>query len=177
MRKTISVVVENKPGVLARIVGLFSSRGYNIESLTVGETEDPSTSRMTIITSGEQVTMEQILKQLNKLIDVIKVIDMNEERCLERELALIRLSTSLKNENKLMHIINISKARVMDLTSEEYMIEVTGTDEKINAFVDLIGTFTTIREMARTGSIALSRPKKQGTGRPASNGKKVSEII
>lgn len=159
-KKTISVIVENQPGVLARIAGLFSSRNFNIESLAVGETEDPSTSRMTIVATGDELVLEQIIKQLNKLIDTLKVIDMSKEDYVERELALIKINTENKNLTDLMHIIHIFKGKVLDTATDSLMVEITGNDDRINSFIHLAETFG-IKEMVRTGVVALSRSKKQ----------------
>ncbi len=159
-KKTISVIVENHPGVLARIAGLFSSRNFNIESLAVGETEDPSTSRMTIVATGDELVLEQIIKQLNKLIDTLKVIDMSKEDYVERELALIKINIENKNLTDLMHIINIFKGKVLDTGSDSLIVEITGNDERINSFIHLTQTFG-IKEMVRTGVVALTRSKKQ----------------
>ncbi len=159
-RKIISVVVENQPGVLARIAGLFSSRNFNIESLAVGETEDPTTSRMTIVARGDEIVLEQIEKQLNKLIDVIKVVDMTEEDYVERELALIKINTSEKDKTDLMHYVNIFKGKVMDTSQDSVMVEITGNDERINSFLDIMKSFG-IKEMVRTGPVALIREKKK----------------
>ncbi|HNZ30007.1 MAG: putative acetolactate synthase small subunit [Candidatus Aerophobetes bacterium ADurb.Bin490] len=157
--KTISVIVENQPGVLARIAGLFSGRAYNIDSLAVGETEDKSTSRMTIMATGDELVLDQIVKQLNKLIDVIKVVDMSQESYVERELALIKVNVAGKDKTELMNVVNVFRARIVDATNETYMIEVTGTDEKITALTDLVKPFG-IQEMSRTGAVALTRGKR-----------------
>jgi len=157
--KTISVIVENQPGVLARIAGLFSGRAYNIDSLAVGETEDKSTSRMTIMATGDELVLDQIVKQLNKLIDVIKVVDMSQESYVERELALIKVNVAGKDKTELMNIVNVFRARIVDATNETYMIEVTGTDEKITALTDLVKPYG-IQEMSRTGAVALTRGKR-----------------
>ncbi|MBN2754500.1 MAG: acetolactate synthase small subunit [Candidatus Goldbacteria bacterium] len=157
--KTISVIVENQPGVLARIAGLFSGRAYNIDSLAVGETEDKSTSRMTIMATGDELVLDQIVKQLNKLIDVIKVVDMSQESYVERELALIKVNVAGKDKTELMNIVNVFRARIVDATNETYMIEVTGTDEKITALTELVKPFG-IQEMSRTGAVALTRGKR-----------------
>ena len=157
--KTISVIVENQPGVLARIAGLFSGRAYNIDSLAVGETEDKSTSRMTIMATGDELVLDQIVKQLNKLIDVIKVVDMSQESYVERELALIKVNVAGKDKTELMNVVNVFRARIVDATNETYMIEVTGTDEKITALTDLVKPFC-IQEMSRTGAVALTRGKR-----------------
>ncbi len=159
-KKTISVMVENHPGVLARIAGLFSSRNFNIESLAVGETEDPATSRMTIVATGDELVLEQIIKQLNKLIDTLKVIDMSKEDYVERELALIKINTEDKNLTHLMHIIHIFKGKVLDTATDSLIVEITGNDDRINSFTQLVQTFG-IKEMVRTGIVALTRSKKQ----------------
>lgn len=159
LKKTISVIVENQPGVLARIAGLFSGRGFNIDSLAVGETEDKTTSRMTIVATGDELVLEQILKQLNKLIDVIKVIDMTGENFVEREMALIKINVAGKDKNELMNVINIFRGKVLDVNKDAYMVEITGTDEKINSFIEAAEEFG-ITEMVRTGTIALTRAKK-----------------
>ena len=156
--KTISVIVENQPGVLARIAG-FSGRAYNIDSLAVGETVDQSTSRMTIMATGDELVLDQIVKQLNKLIDVIKVVDMSQESYVERELALIKVNVAGKDKTELMNVVNVFRARIVDATNETYMIEVTGTDEKITALTDLVKPFG-IQEMSRTGAVALTRGKR-----------------
>ncbi len=158
-KKTISVIVENQPGVLARIAGLFSSRNFNIESLAVGETEDPSTSRMTTVATGDDLVLEQIIKQLNKLIDTLKVIDMSKEDYVERELALVKINTEDKNLTDLMHVIHIFKGRVLDTATDSLIVEITGNDDRINSFVHLVETFG-IKEMVRTGIVALTRSKK-----------------
>jgi acetolactate synthase-1/3 small subunit len=160
MRRTISVLVENKPGVLARATGLFSSRGFNIESLTVGETEDMSVSRMTIVVGGDDIILEQIGKQLNKLIDVIKVIDLTEEKFISRELALIKVSIDSSNRSEVMQIVDVFRGKIVDITPKTFTVEVTGTDDKVNALVELLKPFG-IKEMVRTGSVALTRDWQQ----------------
>jgi len=159
-KKTISVLVTNQPGVLARIAGLFSSRNFNIESLAVGETEDPEISRMTIVATGDELVLEQIIKQLNKLIDTLKVIDMDENEHIERELALIKINTEGKNLTELMHIVNIYKGKVLDTAPDCLTVEITGDDNRINSFIELAKNFG-IKEMVRTGTIALARAKKK----------------
>ena len=156
MRHTISVLVENKPGVLSRISGLFSGRGFNIESLTVGETEDPTVSRMTIVVSGDDVILEQINKQLNKLIDTIKVIDMTKEKFINRELALVKVNITTSSRSEVIQIVDVFRGKIVDISSKTFTVEITGTDDKINAFLELVKPFG-IKEMVRTGSVALSR--------------------
>jgi acetolactate synthase I/III small subunit len=158
-KKILSVIVENHPGVLARIAGLFSGRGFNIDSLAVGETEDPTTSRMTIVAQGDDQILEQIMKQLNKLIDVIKVTDMSEENHVEVDLALIKVGfKSLEEKNDLVNTAAIFRTKILDVTHDTFMIEVTGNEDKVTAFIDLLKKFG-IKEMVRTGTIALTRTK------------------
>lgn len=156
MKHTISVLVENKPGVLARISGLFSTRGFNIESLTVGETEDSTVSRMTIVVGGDDVVLEQVNKQLNRLIDTIKVIDMTKEKFINRELALIKISVNSTTRSEVIQIVDVFRGKIVDISQNSFTIEVTGTDDKINAMLELLQPFG-IKEMVRTGCIALSR--------------------
>ena len=158
-RHTISVLVENHPGVLARIAGLFSGRGFNIESLSVGETEDPTASRMTLVVRGDDVILEQITKQLNKLVDVIKVSDITKEQFIERELVLIKVHTEGKSRSEIMQIVDIFRARIVDVAPKTVTVEATGTEEKVQALVSMLKPFG-IREMARTGSVALTRATK-----------------
>jgi acetolactate synthase I/III small subunit len=157
--KIIAVTVENQPGVLARVAGLFSGRAFNIDSLAVGETEDPTSSRMTIVARGDELVLEQIIKQLNKLIDVTKVVDMSEESCIERELALVKVNVEGKKKEELMTLVNIFRAKVLDVSEETFIIEVSGTDEKVSGFVSMVQSFG-VKEMVRTGTIALTRAKK-----------------
>ena len=153
----ISVTVENRFGVLSRIAGLFSARGYNIDSLSVGETDDPSVSRMTIVVKGDDKILEQIYKQLNKLIDVIKVQDLTGEDFIERELALIKVSTGNFNERQeVMQLVEIFRAKIVDVGKKTLRIEAVGSGMKINALLDLIKPFG-IKELIRTGKIAISR--------------------
>ncbi len=157
MRHTISLLVENKFGVLSRIAGLFSGRGYNIESLSVGETIDPSVSIMTIVTSGDDQIIEQITKQLNKLIDVIKVVDLTEFDHVEREMVLIKVAPP-KQEDKaeVLRLTEIFRGRVVDSSPTTYTVEITGDEKKIEAFIELMKPFR-IKEFVRTGKIAIAR--------------------
>lgn len=159
MRHTISVLVENKPGVLARVSGLFSSRGFNIESLTVGETEDTTVSRMTIVVSGDDIILEQITKQLNKLIDTIKVLDLTEKSFINRELALIRVTAKSNQRAEMMQIIDVFRAKIVDISPETFTVEVTGSEDKVNALINLLKPYG-IKEMVRTGTVAISRATK-----------------
>lgn len=156
MRHTISVLVENHFGVLAHVSGLFSARGFNIDSLAVGETDDPTVSRMTIVAHGDDRVIEQIMKQLNKLIDVIKVQDLSEEDKIERELVLIKVSASASSRPDLMQIVNTFRAKVVDVNPKTVTVEVTGNESKIDAMLELLRPFG-VREVARTGAIALGR--------------------
>src|SRR5574341_664631 len=150
MKHTISVLVENKFGVLARIAGLFSGRGFNIDSLAVGETQDPTISRMTIVVQGDDLVLEQVVKQLNKLIDVIKVIDMKGKEKVERELVLVKVGATAKTRSEIMQIVDIFRAKIIDVAEEAMTIEITGDESKINGFFDLMKSFG-IQEVARTG--------------------------
>ncbi len=158
MLHTISVLVDNHFGVLARISGLFSARGYNIESLCVGITEDPTISRMTVVVQGDDNVLQQIVNQLNKMVEVIEVIDLTQESYVERELVLIKTEADAKRRTELLEITNIFRAKVVDMSSEAVIIEVTGSQDKIQAFVDMVRPFG-IQEVARTGRIALARSK------------------
>jgi len=153
MRHTISLLVENKFGVLSRISGLFSGRGYNIESLSVGETIDPQISTMTIVTSGDDQIIEQINKQLNKLIDIIKVIDMTELAHVEREMVLIKVAPKQENKAEVLRLADIFRGRIVDSSQNTYTIEVTGDEKKIEALIELLKPMG-IKEFVRTGKIA-----------------------
>jgi acetolactate synthase-1/3 small subunit len=156
MRHTISVLVENKFGVLARVAGLFSGRGYNIDSLNVGETEDPTISRMTIVARGDDRILEQITKQLNKLIDVIKVTDLTSEEHVERELALIKVSAPQKVRSEIIQLASIFRSSIVDVSLESLIISATGDEDKINALIDMLRPYG-IREISRSGRVAISR--------------------
>jgi acetolactate synthase-1/3 small subunit len=159
MKHVISVLVENKFGVLARISGLFSARGFNIDSLAVGETDDPTVSRMTIVTEGDERTLEQITKQLRRLIDVIKVQDITKEDYIDRELALIKVSVTKENRSEIIQIADTFKAKIIDVSPQVLTIEVTGEQSKIDAIIELLSSFG-LREIVRTGRIAISRKKE-----------------
>jgi acetolactate synthase-1/3 small subunit len=156
MKHTISILVENKFGVLSRISGLFSGRGYNIESLSVGETIDPQISIMTIVTSGDDRIIEQIMKQLNKLVDVIKVMDMTESDHVEREMVLIKITPRSEDKAEVLRLAEIFRGRVVDSSQKSYTIEITGDDKKIDAIVDLLKPMG-IKEFVRSGKIAMAR--------------------
>ena len=160
VRHTISVLVSNEFGVLSRISGLFSGRGFNIESLSVAETLDPLVSRMTIVTSGDDNILEQISKHLNKLISVIKVQDFTNEAHIERELALIKVSSNAANRAEILSIVDIFRAKVVDVSPKTYTVEITGDEEKIGAIIELMRPFG-IKEFVSTGRIAMARTPKQ----------------
>lgn len=156
MRHAISVLVENKFGVLARIATLFAARGFNIDSLSVGETEDPEVSRMTIIVRGDDRILEQVEKQLNKLVDIIKVLDFKSTRHVERDLALIKVNADKTNRSEILQITSTFRSKIIDVSSDSVIIEITGGEEKIEAFINMLRPFG-IKEMSRTGIIAMAR--------------------
>ena len=158
-KHTIAVLVENKFGVLSRVAGLFSARGYNIESLSVGETLDPSVSRMTLVVSGDAFVIEQVMKQLHKLVDVIKVIDLSEETHVEREMLLIRVNAEPAARAEILRIADIFRAKVVDVTAASYTLEATGEESKIEAILELLRPFG-IQEVVRTGKVAIARSPK-----------------
>lgn len=156
MKHTISVLVDNKPGVLARIAGLFSGRGFNIDSLSVGETQDSTVSRMTIISHGDDAILEQITKQLNKLVDVIKVQDFSNKEFVERELVLIKVSCSRDNRPEIIEITDIFRAKIVDVSRNTLTVEATGAEKKVEAFIEMMKPFG-IKELVRTGEVAIAR--------------------
>ncbi len=156
MLHTISVLVDNHFGVLARISGLFSARGYNIESLCVGVTEDPSISRMTVAAHGDERVLEQIVAQLHKLVEVIEVKDLTRDKHVERELVLLKVAADASRRTELLEISSIFRAKVIDMSADAVIVEVTGSEDKIAAFIDMARPFGIV-ELARTGKIALSR--------------------
>jgi acetolactate synthase-1/3 small subunit len=156
MRHTISVLVENEFGVLSRVSGLFSGRGFNIESLTVAETLDPTVSRMTIVTSGNDQIVEQILKQLNKLVAVIKVVNLTGAETVDRELVLIKVNAEPETKAEVLRLVDIFRAKIVDVAPRCYTIEMTGDGEKINALIQLLKPIG-IREVVRTGRVAIAR--------------------
>jgi len=159
MKHTLAILVENKPGVLTRVAGLFSRRGFNIESLAVGVTENLDTSRITIVVSGDDNILEQVEKQLNKLIDVIRVSDIPPEDSVSRELALIKVGVDSTSRAEVMQIVDIFRAKIVDVGIKSLVVEVTGDESKINAIEQLLRQFG-IKEMVRTGKIAMNRGAK-----------------
>ncbi|MBF0554994.1 MAG: acetolactate synthase small subunit [Nitrospirae bacterium] len=160
-RHTISVQVENKFGVLSRVAGLFSGRGYNIESISVGETLDPKVSVMTIVTRGEDQIVEQINKQLNKLIDVIKVQDLFDVDHVEREMVLVKIAPPQEQKAEVLRLAEIFRGRVVDSSPKTYTIEITGDEKKIEAFLELVKPMG-VKEFVRSGKIAIAREKSKG---------------
>jgi len=158
-RHTISLLVDNQPGVLSRIAGMFSGRGFNIESLCVAETVDPLVSRITLVTSGDELIIEQMNKQLNKLVNVIKVQDLTGTNFVERETALIKVKAGLAQKAEILRLVDIFKCKVVDVNTTSYIIEVTGTGEKLEALLKLLKPMG-VKEIARTGTSALARNKK-----------------
>ena len=156
MRHTISVLVENKFGVLTRVTGLFSGRGYNIDTLNVGPTHDPDTSRMTIVTRGDDATIEQIVKQLNKLVDVLEVEDFSDAEYVDRELVLVKVKVDSKTRAEVMQVTDIFRAKIVNVQPATLTIEVTGNESKVEKFLDLMRTFGVVG-LSRTGKVALPR--------------------
>ncbi|MGD8254266.1 MAG: acetolactate synthase small subunit [Syntrophobacterales bacterium] len=159
MRHTLGVLVENQPGVLSRVAGLFSGRGFNIESLTVAETLDPQVSHITLVTTGDEMIMEQIVKQLNKLINVIKVIDFREVKFVDREMVLIKIKAEANTRAEALRIVDIFRGKVVDVSPNFFTIEVTGDEGKIRAILDLLSHLGIV-EVVRTGKVAIARSRK-----------------
>jgi acetolactate synthase-1/3 small subunit len=158
-KHTIAVLVENRFGVLSRVAGLFSARGYNIESLSVGETLDPTVSRMTLVVRGDEFVIEQVMKQLHKLIDVIKVSDLTDDDHVERELMLIRVNAEPQHRAEILRIADIFRAKVVDVTPVSYTLEATGDEGKLGALVELLRPMG-VQELVRTGKVAIARGPK-----------------
>ena len=159
MRHIISVVIENETGALSRVSGLFSQRGFNIESLTVAQTNDPSLSRMTIVSTGNDRVLEQIVKQLNKLIEVVKVSDLTSQDHIERDLMLVKICPTNKDNFDLKQLVDVFSCKVVDVTDKTYTIEISGKTKKLNAFLDAFDP-ASILEVSRTGVTGISRGKK-----------------
>lgn len=155
-KRTISIQVTNHAGVLTRVAGLFSRRGFNIDSIAVGRTEDPEVSRMTIVVEADQATGEQLSKQLNKLVDTIKVSDVTDDSTVERELALIKVSADSSNRSEILQIVSIFRAKIVDVSERAVIIEVTGDESKVTALIELLRPYG-IKELVRTGKVALVR--------------------
>lgn len=159
MRHIISILLENESGALSRVAGLFSARAYNIESLSVAPTDDPSLSRMTVVTTGTDEIIEQISKQLNKLVDVVKLMDMTADIHIERELMLIKVSAVDGERDEVKRLVDIFHGQIIDVTDTTYTIEITGNGEKLNAFVEALSSIT-ILEVVRSGMIGIGRGEK-----------------
>jgi acetolactate synthase-1/3 small subunit len=159
MRHIISILIENESGALSRVAGLFSARGYNIESLTVAPTEDPSLSRMTLVTSGSDEIIEQITKQLNKLIDVVKLVDLAESAHIERELMLVKIKTTQDSREEVKRMVDIFRGKIIDVTAHSYVVELTGQPSKLDAFIHGFEEGSII-EVARSGPTGISRGEK-----------------
>ncbi len=160
MQHIISLLMENEAGALSRVAGLFSARGYNIESLTVAVTEDPTLSRMTIVTSGSDKIIEQIIKQLNKLVDVVKLVDLSEGPFIERELMLLKVKVSDMKIREEVKVLNeIFRGRILDVTDETYTVELTGSSEKLDAFITALNS-SAILETVRSGATGILRGDK-----------------
>ena len=158
-KHVITMLVDNQPGVLARVVGLFSGRGFNIESLCVAETTSPEVSRITLVTNADPLVMEQIIKQLRKLINVIKVRDMDKSKAVQREMALICVRTKPEHRAEVLRIVDIFRGKIVDTGTEHYIIEVTGDEDKLTAIINLLKPIG-IKKIARTGTVALFREPK-----------------
>jgi len=174
MQHVISVLVDNEPGVLSRVSGLFSGRGFNIESLNVAETLDPTISRMTLVTRGNDQIIEQIIKQLNKLVNVIKVIDLTGSEYVEREMALIKVAAEATSRAEVLRIVDIFRGQVVDVSPKSYTLEITGNDKKIQAVIDLLAPIG-ILEIVRTGRVAIARVKKESSNSGGKRPKEPSE--
>ena len=159
MRHIISILLENESGALSRVAGLFSARGYNIESLTVAPTEDQSLSRMTLVTRGSEEIIEQIVKQLNKLVDVVKLMELTEGPYIEREMMLVKVRAESEARSELKRLTDIFRGRIIDVTASTYVIELTGTGDKLDAFLDAVGTGA-ILETVRSGVSGIARGEK-----------------
>ena len=159
MRRIISLLLENEPGALSRVAGLFSARAYNIEALNVAPTEDPTVSRMTLVTVGDEDIIEQITKQLNKLIDVVKLLDITEAPHVEREMLIVKVQATDDLRKEMMRLSDIFRGRIVDVTTSTYVIELTGDQAKLDAFIDAIDD-TAIIEVVRSGPLGIARGEK-----------------
>jgi acetolactate synthase-1/3 small subunit len=162
-RHTLSVLVENKPGVLARVAGLFSRRGFNIESLAVGPTDNPATSRMTIVVVVEDLPLEQVTKQLNKLVNVLKIVELDQGASVQRELLLVKVKADLSTRSHVLETAQLFRAKVVDVASDAVTIEATGTADKLAALIRVLEPFG-IRELVQSGMVALGRGSRSMTG-------------
>ena len=178
MRHVISALVMNEPGVLAGVANMFSARGFNIDSLVVGRTEDPNLSRMTIVVIADDNTLDQVRKQLAKLVPVVEVRDFHNAGYIERDLALITVSATPENRSRVIEVVNLFRGKVVDVSHESLTVELSGTEEKIEALIDLVRPYG-IKEMARTGVIAMARGTqrdREGAGTASTGGKRTRRI-
>jgi len=159
MRHILSLLMENEAGALSRVAGLFSARAFNIESLTVAPTEDPGVSRMTVVTNGSDAIVEQVMKQVNKLVDVVKVVDLNESRHIERELMLIKVAAKKSDREEVKRLVEIFRGRIIDVTDKTYIVEMTGPGEKLDAFIEALDD-SLILEVVRSGVSGISRGER-----------------
>jgi acetolactate synthase-1/3 small subunit len=159
MRHIISVLLENEAGALSRVAGLFSARGYNIESLTVAPTNDPTLSRMTLVTCGSDEIVQQIKKQLNKLIDTVKLVDLTEGEHIEREMMMIKVRAERSDREELMRLVEIFRAKIIDVTDTSYVVEITGASKKLDAFIDAVPEGLIV-EVVRSGPTGIARGDK-----------------
>jgi len=162
-RHTLSVLVENKPGVLARVAALFSRRGFNIESLAVGPTEHPTVSRMTIVVSVDDLPLEQVTKQLNKLVNVLKIVELEPATSVQRELLLVKVKADLTSRSHVLETVQLFRAKVVDVAADAVTIEATGTNDKLTAFIRVLEPFG-IRELVQSGMVAVGRGSRSMTG-------------
>lgn len=160
MRRTLSVLLENESGALSRVVGLFSQRGFNIESLTVAPTDDPTLSRMTIVAKGDDNVLEQIEKQLHKLIDVFKVTNLSLVEHVEREVLLVKVRATGASRDELKRMVDIFRGQIVDITPKLYTVQLSGSSDKLNAFIEAVKAETTIVEIVRSGVVSLARGEK-----------------
>lgn len=160
MRRILSVLLENESGALSRVVGLFSQRGFNIESLTVAPTDDPSLSRMTIVAQGDEQVLEQIEKQLHKLIDIFKVTNLSHCEHIEREVLLLKVRAVGSTRDEIKRMVDIFRGQIVDITPKQYTIQLSGANDKLNAFIETVKAETTIIEIVRSGVISLARGEK-----------------
>jgi acetolactate synthase-1/3 small subunit len=165
-RHTLSVLVEDKPGVLARVASLFSRRGFNIESLAVGPTEHPTVSRMTIVVAVEDLPLEQVTKQLNKLVNVLKIVELDPTASVQRELLLVKVKADLATRSHVLETVQLFRAKVVDVASDAVTIEATGTSDKLDAFIRVLAPFG-IRELVQSGMVAVGRGSRSITGAEA----------
>jgi acetolactate synthase-1/3 small subunit len=163
-RHTLSVLVENKPGVLARVSSLFSRRGFNIDSLAVGPTEHPEVSRMTIVVNVEELPLEQVTKQLNKLVNVIKIVELDREQSVQRELLLVKVKADLTNRSHVLETVQLFRAKVVDVAADAVTIEATGTADKLDALIRVLESFG-IKELVQSGMVAVARGSRSITER------------